>query len=155
MPETLMENTVKKLVKFLDNDSGSATLEFIVLALPLFLPLFIFLSQINQTSNGQALVENFAKQAARAYATAPSEEIGLMRINQIKTVFESNNFQSISSDLNLNQNGSKTFNFSLDCESSPCLTPDKRITLSASFNSAANERFSASVTEIVDKWRNY
>ena len=136
------------LLKFLKADSGSATLEFVVLAIPLFLPLFFFFAQVNQSGNSQALVENFVSQAARAYATAPSEEIGLLRIEQIKTIFQSNRFQSDSSKSN-----QINLNYSISCESIPCLTPDKKITVTAELNTG--KRYIASNTEIIDKWRNY
>ena len=49
------------LLRKLKNESGSAVVEFVALALPLFVPVIIFLSQFAALSNDEFIVRTLAR----------------------------------------------------------------------------------------------
>ena len=49
------------LLRNLKNESGSAVVEFVALALPLFVPVIIFLSQFAGLSNDEFIVRTLAR----------------------------------------------------------------------------------------------
>ena len=129
-------------------EEGSAIVEFVVLGLPLFLPLFIFLSSVTQISSDERVVQNLARQVARAYVTAPDEQSGRARIEMVKSIFQSKYFQS-------NNSGYRNIQISLNCSANPCLTLDSQISVSASLTSRDGTHiYNSTAVEIVDKWRN-
>lgn len=131
----------------ISNESGSAIVEFVALGLPLFLPLFIFLANISQVSSDQRIVQNLARQVARAYVTAPDENSAIARVEMIKGVFQSRYFQS--------SGNSRNISISINCSSTPCLALDSQVSVNASLTSKDGIHiYKSSATEIVDKWRN-
>jgi Flp pilus assembly protein TadG len=135
--------------KFLFKDeSGSAIVEFVALGLPLFLPLFIFLANISQVSSDQRIVQNLARQVARAYVTAPDENTAIARVAMVKNVFQSRYFQSSGGN-------PRNISISVNCAASPCLTLDSQVSILATLSSKdGGHIYSSNATEIVDKWRN-
>jgi Flp pilus assembly protein TadG len=134
-------------MRIIKNEEGSAVLEFVVLGLPLFLPLVIFLTSVSQVSTDQRTVQSLARQAARAYVTAPDQNSAQERIEIVRNVFESRYFQNPSNFRNIS--------IQLWCEKNPCLTPDAKVSVTARLVSKDGIRsYSGVATEIVDKWRN-
>ena len=72
---------------FIRREEGRAIIEFVIYALPLFVPLVIYLTAINQSAQIQYEARNFARQLARAYVTSPSAEFTGARITAVKDVF--------------------------------------------------------------------
>jgi Flp pilus assembly protein TadG len=54
------------LLRKLKDESGSAVLEFVALALPLFVPVIIFLSSFATASNDEFIVRTLARETVRA-----------------------------------------------------------------------------------------
>ena len=81
--------------KFLRNENGSAIIEFVIYALPLFIPLVIYLTSVNQSSEIQYEARNFARQIARAYVTSPSQELTGARVLAVTTVFAKSSLRQI------------------------------------------------------------
>lgn len=147
--ETKSLKNLYKLIRnaFIHDENGSAIVEFVALGLPLFLPLFIFLANISQVSSDQRIVQNLARQVARAYVTAPDENSAIARVEMIKGVFQSRYFQSSGKSRNIS--------ISVNCATSPCLTLDSQISVNASLSSKdGGHLYFSNATEIVDKWRN-
>jgi Flp pilus assembly protein TadG len=138
---------VLPLHRLIQEETGSAIVEFVALGLPLFLPLFIFLANVSQVSSDQRIVQNLARQVARAYVTAPDENTAIARVEMIKGVFQSRYFQS--------SGNSRNISISVNCAASPCLTLDSQIAVYATLTSKdGGHTYSSNATEIVDKWRN-
>ncbi|MSY37789.1 MAG: hypothetical protein F2639_06120, partial [Actinobacteria bacterium] len=57
---------VRTLYKRLAGESGSAIVEFVVLAIPLFIPIFIYLSNFASVSGNEAIVRTLAREGLRA-----------------------------------------------------------------------------------------
>ncbi len=77
---------------FVRREEGSAIIEFVIYALPLFIPLIIYLTAVNQSAQIQYEARNFARQLARAYVTSPSAEFTGARIAAVKDVFVTSSF---------------------------------------------------------------
>ena len=90
---------VRSIKTFGKSEEGSAIVEFVVLGLPLFLPLFIFLTSLSQISSDQRIVQSLARQVARGFVTAPDEETARARVEVIKGVYQEKYFKTNRTDL--------------------------------------------------------
>jgi len=142
----------------LRNDNGSAVVEFVILAIPLFLPIVIYLSAIYQHSTIQSDLGELSRQAARAYVTSPSADFESARMEAVLATFEAKILQP--------QGVVNIPTLSITCENTPCLTPSSRVEITASlvtppsslsgifrFLSTQGENYSQSDTQVVDAWR--
>ena len=53
-------------------DHGSAIVEFVALAIPLFIPIFIYLNQFASLSGNEEIVRVLAREGLRAYVASDS-----------------------------------------------------------------------------------
>jgi Flp pilus assembly protein TadG len=132
---------------FLKNQEGSAIIEFVIYALPLFIPLVIYLTSVNQSSEIQYEARNFARQIARAYVTSPSQELTEARVLAVTAVFAKSSF--VKNRIN------SLPKIEISCSLSPCLSPNGKVEVKVLLTSTLTGR-SASATAIqtVDAWRN-
>jgi Flp pilus assembly protein TadG len=131
---------------FLKREEGSAIIEFVIYALPLFVPLIIYLTAINQSAQIQYEARNFARQLARAYVTSPSEEFTSARISAVKDVFSANSFAANRIDLDPR--------IKIVCSLSPCLTPNGKVSITVHLTSIfSHSSASATAVQTVDAWR--
>jgi len=128
--------------EWLVDESGSAILEFIMIALPLFIPLALYLNSIQSSAQELSDLQNVARQAARAFTTSPTEELASVRANEVLGVFQNQVLPT--------HGNSAVLSMSISCESQPCLTPNAKVTVSISASPSAR---SASATQVVDAWR--
>jgi Flp pilus assembly protein TadG len=145
-------------VKLVWNDEGSAVVEFVVLAIPLFIPLIMYFGAIHENESLNSDLHNLARQGARAFISSPDESFEYARMQSVIHAF--------ASLVLVPQGISETPTLSFECSATPCLTPDSRVKVTASilrthqtlggflrFVTEPNSRFSASDVQIVDAWR--
>jgi len=131
---------------FIRKEDGSAIIEFVIYALPLFVPLVIYLTSINQGAQLQYEARNFARQLARAYVTSPNAQFTEARILAVKEVFVSSTFATNK----ISPNPS----IEITCSLNPCLTPNGKIKISVGLTSLTSGNFaSATAIQTVDAWR--
>jgi len=129
-----------------DAEEGSAILEFLILAIPLFVPLIIYLTSLNQSAQIEYEARNFARALARAYVTSPSQELTAPRIQAVTSAFAANSFI-----LNKIDSPPKV---QISCSANPCLTPDGKIEVTVILSSSSSKKVaSAKATQTVDAWR--
>ena len=131
---------------FIRREEGSAIIEFVIYALPLFVPLVIYLTAINQSAQIQYEARNFARQLARAYVTSPSQEFTGARITAVKEVFIASSFAAnkINPDPKIE----------ISCSLNPCLSPNGKVTFTVYLTSIfSNSKASATAVQTVDAWR--
>ncbi len=134
-----------RIVSF--SDKGSAILEFLLLALPLFLPLTLFLANVSHKSQIEFDANNLARQLVRAYATSPDASVAPLRVAKVEQTFEEHILKPHGITV--------PASFSINCSSNPCLSPGSRIELTVSLTSLSSaSKASAKVIEYVDQWRN-
>lgn len=110
------------LRRFAADEEGSAIVEFVVLALPLFLPLFIYLNQYATTSDAQGALRTLSREMARGFVTSENDAVAT------RVTFEI--FSKGAEVLGFSEevsSGSLTYTF--DCKSSPCISPNNEIVI--------------------------
>ena len=147
-----------QFIRAMQSDSGSAIIEFVMLAVPLMIPVVIYLGVVHENSVIKNDLHNLARQSARAFITSPGESYESARLQSIVQVFETRI---------LRPDGiTEIPTVTVECSASPCLTPDSRVKVTASlthirdrfsgifrFITAPRVQFSASDVQIVDAWR--
>ena len=111
--------TLRSLVrrmKHLQGERGSASTEFVLWVIPLFLPLIILIGQVSEISSSKIETLQLARTALRAFVSAPDTSTGHLRIKQV---------------LALGGSGENAYRVS--CKMTPCIQPNNfvRLTLSA------------------------
>ncbi len=128
-----------------DSERGSAIVEFVIFAIPLFLPLIIYLNTLGFLSSSELQLQNLARQALRAFVTTQESEStlsdGLARAEYV--VNEGHLESSIS--------------LTVKCWPKDCFTPGAlaQLTLYQEIQTGdQRRRVIATVRQYVDLWRN-
>ena len=136
---------VRTLCKKLAGESGSAIVEFVVLAIPLFIPIFIYLNTFASVSGNEAIVRILAREGLRAYVASDSDHAGREVSAQALSV--------IATHLGLTPREIATLSARYECSNNPCLSSNGRIRLTVSFIDAQSHRtIEGSAQEHVSPW---
>ena len=140
------------------DDKGSAVVEFVVLALPLFIPMALYLTVVNVQTQVAFDAHNLARQIARAYVTSPAENLTSSRMTVVIDAFTENILKKhgISSKPEVR----------IICSKTPCLTPGAEVEAIVNilddsmkpsgylrFLNSSPTRIIAQDTQVVDAWR--
>jgi Flp pilus assembly protein TadG len=133
------------LLRRLKNESGSAVVEFVALALPLFVPVIIFLSQFAALSNDEFIVRTLARESVRAY---------ILSANDLSaTINAQNTMETGARVLGLKEERIKDLDFIIDCAGLLCITPDNKVEITITLRSQDGKRIStATARESVSPW---
>lgn len=101
------------------SERGSASVEFVMLAIPLFLPIFMYLAQFAELSNSEIKARSLVRQVVRAYVASQNLEDAQKRANLVLNYG--------GDRLGFNRGEISTMQLSFSCSSSPCLTPGARV----------------------------
>jgi Flp pilus assembly protein TadG len=105
--------------KAVQRDEGSASVEFVALALPLFIPIFIFLGQFSAVSSHEMVLQTLARESLRSYIESSNDQTGEALIRQVIEVGGKN--------LGLSQKEISAINVEMKCSKSPCHQPNGRV----------------------------
>ena len=96
----------KRVVSFLSlkKDAGSATLEFVALAIPLLIPLLLFSTQLSITTSKSALLHNALRESAHLFVSSKNDFLARSNVD----LFLTKEFP--------------TAEISIICDAMPCLT---------------------------------
>jgi hypothetical protein len=134
------------LISRLRDESGSAIVEFVALAIPLFIPVFIYLNSFASVSGNEAVIRVMAREGVRAYAASDSDYSGRVVSEQV--------IQLIAQHLGLTSSEIKSINVNYDCSRMPCLSANSRIRLNISFvDSRSHRTIKASAQENISPWK--
>jgi Flp pilus assembly protein TadG len=100
-------------------DEGSASVEFVVLALPLFIPILIFLGQFSAVSSHEMVLQTLARESLRSYIESSNDQTGEALIRQVIEVGGKN--------LGLSPQEISAINVEMKCSKSPCHQPNGRV----------------------------
>jgi Flp pilus assembly protein TadG len=133
------------LLRRLKNEHGSAVVEFVALALPLFVPVIIFLSQFAGLSNDEFIVRSLARESVRAY---------ILSANDLSATLNARNTMKTGArELGLKEERIKDLNFTVDCAGLFCITPDNKVEITITLRSQDGKRVStATARETVSPW---
>lgn len=123
-------------------EEGGAVVEFVALALPLFIPIFIYLGHYSSISDLESTLRTLAREMSRAVVTSENDGIAERVAEEV--------FQKGGTALGLGEsivNGE--IRFSIQCKERPCISPNNEIEISI-FSSSTNRTISA--VEYVSPW---
>ena len=128
------------------SEAGSATVEFVLLAIPLFIPILIFLSHFATLSNSELVARTLVRESLRAYVTSPNNESAPNRAWQVMTI------GGRAEGLTEAQIASMDLDF--ECSASPCITPNARIRATLKMQLPSEGRtVTAQAEEYISPWQ--
>jgi hypothetical protein len=134
------------LIAKLRDESGSAIVEFVALAIPLFIPVLIYLNSFASVSGNEAVIRVMAREGVRAYAASDSDYSGRIVSEQA--------IDLIAQHLGLTPKEIETINVNFECSRLPCLSANSRIRLTISFIDGKSHRtIEASAQENISPWK--
>lgn len=141
-----MISKVWRAFKYLLSDQrGSASVEFVALAIPLFIPLFLFMNNFASMSDGQDSLRTLAREAARGFVTSSNDEIAFGVAHEIVT----NGALILGYEEAINGGD---LQMKIECSTRPCISPNAsvRIVLTRVERDRSDIRVSA--IEYVSPW---
>ena len=144
-PRSKTPSLWQKISRHLRREDGGAIVEFVALAIPLFIPVFLYLNSFSSVSANEVIARSMAREVLRVYVI--SENDGAAR----NLSSEATNL--LARQWNLSPSEISTLRTHLDCSHSPCLTANGRIKLTISFVDDQTQReVRASAQEHLSPW---
>lgn len=126
--------------------TGSASVEFVVLAIPLFLPLFIYLTQFAELSNSEIQARSLVRQIVRAYVSSQSSDDARLRADFVLN-YGAQRMGFSPADIS-------SMRVTFSCSADPCLTPGARVRANLTLASPRTHRVvEVSAQEYVSPWQ--
>ena len=133
------------MINLIKSEKGSASIEFIALALPLFVPLIIFLQQFSSASSEEGFARTLAREGARAYVSSSNSLSAEEMMNKVIIV--------AGEKLGLSDEQFSRMAIGLECSNSPCHSPNGRVQVTIHFSATAKYRsVTASAQEYFSPW---
>ncbi|CAN2176526.1 hypothetical protein MCEMRE196_00220 [Candidatus Nanopelagicaceae bacterium] len=137
-----MKMLFHKVRNLVVGEEGSAVLEFVALALPLFIPLFIFLNQYSLQSDTEASLRTLSREMARAFVTSENDRIA----DQVTFEVFAKGAKILGFEKDVDE---RELTFRYRCRNQPCISPDNEIVISL-YSKRAGRTVSA--VEYVSPW---
>ena len=135
-------------MKFKDkfsSDSGSAIVEFVALAIPLFIPIFIYLNHFSSISVNEEIARSMAREVLRVYVISEDASAARNLSGDAMTL--------LAQQWKLSNSEIASLRTQMECTHLPCLSANGRIKLTISFNDEQTGRvISASAQEHLSPW---
>jgi hypothetical protein len=129
----------------LKSDSGSAIVEFVALAIPLFIPIFIYLNHFSSVSVNEEIARSMAREILRVYVISEDEFAARNLSGQAINL--------LARQWKLTDSEVASMRTHMDCTHTPCLSANGRIKLTISFTDEQTGRVvSASAQEHLSPW---
>ena len=143
-----MKKMLLYLQKVIGRQDGSASIEFVVLALPLFIPIFIFLGQFSNVSSHETVLQTLARESLRSYIESSDGESGEALIRQVIEVGGKN--------LGLSQEEIRAIDVEMKCSKNPCHLPNGRVRITLTMDPSVNHgrNVQAAAQEYFSPWSN-
>ena len=136
---------VTKAKKRLSREEGGAIVEFVALAIPLFIPIFIYLNSLSSVSANEEIARSMAREVLRVYVISESDGAGQELSGKAA--------QLLGRQWNLSDSELSSLRTSMDCSHFPCLTAYGRIKLTLTFiDDETHRKVSASAQEHLSPW---
>ena len=134
-----------KIKERLTSDSGSAIVEFVALAIPLFIPIFIYLNHFSSVSVNEEIARSMAREVLRVYVISEDESAARNLSGQA--------VQLLARQWKLSDSEIASMQTHMDCSHTPCLSANGRIKLTITFTDNQTGRVvSASAQEHLSPW---
>lgn len=123
-------------------EQGGAIVEFVALALPLFIPIFIYLGHYASISDQESVLRTLAREMSRAVVTSENDEVAERVAEEV--FFKGGEVLGLGEAIS-----SGSLSFTLQCNSKPCISPNNEIVISI-FSESLKRTISA--VEYVSPW---
>lgn len=133
------------LLSKIKDERGSASIEFISLALPLFIPLFIFLNSYSSISDGESSLRTLARESLRAFVLAPNDETAHRFAGEV--IYKGAEVLGFGDELN-----SGKLTYQIECEDFPCISPDNTIRIRLLLKLENGRNVNVQSLEYVSPW---
>lgn len=139
---------VNLIVQGLRNESGSASVEFVLLALPLFIPIFIFLNHFSNLSSQEMALQTLARESVRAFIESDSDRSGGALVYQV--------INHGGAKLGLKPDEILDIKSEIKCSKAPCHTSNGRVRITLILKSPDNSGrvVQASAQQYFSPWSN-
>ena len=140
-----MKEVQLKIRARLNSDSGSAIVEFVALAIPLFIPRFIYLNHFSSVSVNEEIARSLAREVLRVYVISEDESAARNLSGQA--------IQLLARQWKLSDSEIASMQTHMDCSHTPCFSANGRIKLTITFTDNQTGRVvSASAQEHLSPW---
>jgi hypothetical protein len=136
----------QSLKRMHSDETGSATVEFVLLAIPLFLPILLFLSHFATISNSELVARTLVRESLRAYVTSPNNDVAPDRAWQVMTIG--------GRAEGLTEEQIKALDINFECSATPCIAPNARIRATLTMQLPNQGRIvTAQAEEYISPWQ--
>jgi len=126
--------------RFIRETKGSASIEFVLLALPLFIPLILFANTWSQASSAQEQLRTLAREAARAFVTSSNDRVAFEVSHSV--IYQGAQILGI-------KNARNEISMEVECSAQPCISPDSRVVVTVRIPA---RNIAVSAIEYVTPW---
>lgn len=131
--------------RLIKSERGSASIEFVALALPLFVPIIFFLHQFASVSGQEEIARTLAREGARAFVTSSNQSSATVAMSAV--------IYSAGRELGLKEDEFERMAINLECSTSPCYSPNGKIVVTVHFGASKEFRaVTASAQEYISPW---
>lgn len=142
----MSELFTKRIQAVMKANMGSASVEFVILAIPLFLPLFMYLTQFAELSNSEIQARSLVRQVVRAYVSSQSLDDARSRADFVLN-YGASRLGFSSADIS-------AMRIAFSCSADPCLTPGARVRGNLTLAAPRSHRVvEVSAQEYVSPWQ--
>lgn len=121
-------------------------MEFVILAIPLFLPLFMYLTQFAELSSSEIQARSLVRQIVRAYVSSQSLDDATNRANTVLD-YGAHRLGFTPAEIS-------DMRISFSCSADPCLTPGARVRAILTMSAPRSHRLvEVSAQEYVSPWQ--
>ena len=133
------------MVARIRSEEGSAVIEFVLLAIPLFIPIILFMSSFADVSDKESIARTLARESVRGFVLSRDDLSAHSTAHQIAT--------EGARAMGLNEEEISSMKINIRCEKWPCITPRNRISLTVTFESRqAHRQITATAEEVLSPW---
>lgn len=138
---------LRSYVRSIKGEKGSASVEFVLLALPLFIPIFIFLNQFSNLSSQEMALQTLVRESVRAFVESDTDQSGGALVNQV--IIQG------GAKLGLKPNEISKIEAEINCSTTPCHLSNSRVRITLTLESGNGGRVvQASAQQYFSPWSN-
>jgi Flp pilus assembly protein TadG len=114
----MIQSNARRTRISVEDDDGSAVVEFVLIAVPLFIPALIFFLALHNAARAEMDLSNIARQSLRAFVTAENLDQGHERVK-----FVLDQFVALEASNGSARPSKEKFTYNISCGAEKCLTP--------------------------------
>ena len=136
---------MKSWMARIQSEEGSAVVEFVLLAIPLFIPIILFMSSFADVSDKESIARTVARESVRGFVLSRGDLAAYSTAHQIAI--------EGARALGLDSEEISSMKINIRCEAWPCISPRNRISLTVAFYSnQAHREVKATAEEVLSPW---